>query len=285
MESIYKYSILKYRHSLVLGEELNIGLVIFFESNNELCFIFDSKLIRPKAIYENIPERVIRNYLREINNKLNQFNKELNQFEKLEIRSSLTNFLQDNILQIDSSALQFSMEKTAYQYQVENKKIKDYLTENFLLKNHTSSIDKEYEIGKEFYNKVKPHVKEEGKSNNPNFYRDYKIQNETGIDYTFKYAWQNGSLNLVKPLNFDLNEPRYISRKAHQNYGLFIDLDSVETLGKHKYDLLIKRPSKKQLFKEYDHSLSLLSKIKKVRIFEENKIPEYTRNLIRTIAK
>lgn len=285
MENKYIYSLLKYKHSALLGESLNVGLLIYFENNNKFHFIFNNRLSRLKSIYQNFPEKTVKNYLREIKSKVTLVNKNIDTFYELEINNAFDSFVSNYFLPLDGSALQFDNYIFNFQYSKENKTIINYLNNLYLFEPLQNKKDKEYELAKTFYRKVKNHVNEVGKSNKPNFYKDYKVENKTGVEFNFKYAWQNGSLNLVKPLNFDLSEPRYIANKAHLTYGLLVDLEDTAISKNLNYDLLLGIPTKRNLFKEYDHSKKLLSQLNRINLIEENLIDNYTERLIKSISK
>lgn len=284
MENTYTYSILKYSHSAFLGEFLNVGLLVYFNKENKFYFKYSSKLSRLKSIYHNVPEKTLKNYLKEINYRVESINKKIDHIFIDEINSSFELFINDYFLPFDGSSLQFEESINSFQYRKNDNEVVEHLKESYLHESSQNKKDKEYEIGKRFYQSVKNYVKEVGKSNKPNFYKDYKVKNTTGAEFNFKYAWQNGSLNLVKPLNFDLSEQRSIARKAHENYGLFVDLESIASKENFRYDLLLIEPTKKELFKEYDHSIKLLEKINRIKLIEETKITTYTKKLITSIS-
>lgn len=284
MENKYTYSLLQYKHSPLLGESLNLGLLVYFSNENRLHFLYTKNLSRIKSIYSDIPEKVIRNYLKEIKNKTEVLNKNIDFLFINEIEDRFDTFLNDYLLPRDESSLQFEHNIVGFQHSNSNDKILKYLSNAFIRIDSVHKVDKEYEIGKRFYRSIKQYVKEVGKSNSPNFYKDYKIKNSTGVEFNFKYAWQNGSLNLVKPLNFDLSEPRHIASKAHQNYGLFVDLKNVAEERNLRYDLIIGEPTKKGLIKEFNHSIKLLSNLDKVKLIEEDKLNTYTQKLIKSLS-
>ncbi len=285
MNNKYTYSILRYSHSAFLGESLNVGLLVYFNEQKRFYFKYSGKLSRLKAIYSNVPEKSLKNYLREINSKVELLNKKIDEIFHTEIDNSFDLFISNYFLPFDGSSLQFEKSIKSFQYHKKDEDIVSYLIKSYIYESSESKVDKEYEIGKRFYQYVKNHVKEVDKSNKPNFFRDYKVKNTTGAEFNFKYAWQNGSLNLIKPLNFDLSEQRSIARKAHENYGLFVDLESVASKENFRYDLLLGRPTKKELFKEYDHSIKLLEKIDRIQLIEESKIIDYTQKLITSISE
>ena len=103
------------------------------------------------------------------------------------------------------------------------------------------------------------------------------MENETGNVFNFDYAWQNGTLNLVKPISFDLKESKSIADKAYKNLGQFIDLENNAKNKNLRFDFILGKPSSKFLFKEYDHAVKLLEKIKFSEIIDEDEIEQYAK--------
>lgn len=274
MERFYTYSLLTYKHSILLGESLNIGVLIYFESESRFVFKFSKRLNRIKSIYPNVSDRTIKHYLKQILNRINKINNKNDDFLELEIKSSFSSFLNDYILPIDGSSLQFIKTNRNYQLNRSNIDVVNYLTQLYLLDDdETQNPNKEYELTRRFYNNLKSQVKN---INNSLFYKDYKVKRKSGAEFTFSYAWKNGSLNLIKPLNFDLTDANYIAKKTNENYGLIVGLENEAEINDFRYDLFVGRPQKKVLFKEYDNSIKFLSELSRVKIIEENEIDKYS---------
>ena len=285
MKDKYTYTLLQYRHSPFLGECLNIGLLIYFHEEKKLDFIYTNNLSRVKAIYLNSPERILRNYVKEIDARVEKLNKNLDDFFVADIEERFDIFIKNYILPLDGSSVQFGKSISNWQLGENSKKIINHLKNSLLFEISTSKENREYEIGKHFYQSVKNYVNEVGESNNPNFFKDYIVENSVGVEFRFKYAWQNGSLNLVKPLNFDLSDSKQVANKGHLNYGQFVDLKDVAQKKNLRYDLIIGEPKKKGLIREFDHSIRLLEKLDNVKLISENNLTVYTQNLIETIKK
>jgi len=269
----------------LLGECLNIGVLVYFAHDKRFVFEFSKNLSRIKSVYSNVSEKTLKHFLRQIQLKINKINKKNDSFIHNEIESSFDEFVKEYILPIDGSALQFVKSTENYQYGKSNLAVLNYLNDLFLFELTKHGENKEYLLGKKFYDFVSPHVNEVGKSNNPNFYKDFPITNTTGVEYKFRFAWLNGSTNLVKPLNFDLKQPISIEKKAHENYGLFVDLRDVAKDKNLEYHLIVGRPTKKLLFKQYDHSLKILGDLPETKIIEEGDLKSYSNKLISTIRK
>lgn len=286
MKEFYKYCILKYKHSPFLDESINIGVLIFFSNIGKFSFVYSKNLSRIKYIYNNVPERTIKEYLKQIDKRLERFSINNDVFHKLEI-DDLSSFLSKYILPIDGTVLQFSNFKNENQYEFDNDFIEDVLLNKYFIEDikHQFNQPKEPELLHKFYNNLRGLdfnlINRESKK----FFVDYTITNETGNEFKFDYAWQNGSLNLVKPISFDLKESKSIAEKAYKNLGQFIDLENEAKDNNLRYDLIIGRPKSKILFKEYDHAISLLEKIKYSRIIEEDEINSYSQKAIKAITE
>ncbi len=277
----YKYSVLHYKHSAVLGESLNIGVLIYFEQDNSLFFTHSSRLARLKSVYENVSEKSIKYYLKLIKSNVSKLGSNIDSFFISDIDNSFESFISNYILPRDGSALQFSKIRNNFQYDKSNKQIIDYLVSTYLFENTESRANKDYALAKKFYENIK---KELGGDLNPNlFQKNYKLKNDSGVEFRFNYAWQNKHWHLVKPLNFDLVDAKNISEKTHRNIGLVIDLEEKARDKDLKFDFLVGKPTKRELYKEYEHSLYLLEKFEYSNIIEEDNIKNYSREAINSI--
>ncbi|HTI61113.1 DUF3037 domain-containing protein [Mucilaginibacter sp.] len=108
MKKTYTYSLLQYRHSIVLGEVLNIGLLVYFPIESRIRFIYPENFKRIKTLYNNFPERTIISYFEYFNQRVDELNKKPEVFYKYEINNSLRTLIENEFLSADSSILQFS---------------------------------------------------------------------------------------------------------------------------------------------------------------------------------
>ncbi|CAM2861275.1 Protein of unknown function [Flavobacterium frigoris] len=281
----YKYCILKYKHSPFLDESVNIGLLIFYSNTGKFSFNYSKNLSRIKYIYDNVPERTIKEYLKQIEKRIKNFSLNDDVFHKLEI-DDLSSFVSKYLLPADGSVLQFSNYKNDFQLDFKNDFIEDILQKKHLIDDLKSQNNqsKEPELLHKFYKNLKGLDFKTINRDKKKFYIDYTVKNETGNEFKFDYGWQNGTLNLVKPISFDLKESKSIAEKAYKNLGQFIDLENEAKKSNLRYDLIIGRPQSKSLFKEYDHALSLLEKIKHAKIIEEKEIDLYSLKAIKAIT-
>jgi hypothetical protein len=286
MNNYYKYCTLKYRHSPFLEESINIGLLIYFSNTGKFSFNFSKNLSRIKYIYDNVPEKTIREYLKQIDKKLQTFRIDNDMFHSVDIED-MSLFLSKNLLTKDSTVLQFSLCKHALQYNFDNALIEDVLVKKHLIDDikNIQNQPKEPQLIQEFYGYLKDLDFETINKGKKRFFTDYTLKNETGNEFKFDYAWQNGTLNLVKPISFDLKESKSIAEKAYRNFGQFFDLENEALNNNLRYDLILGKPSSKSLFKEYDHAVYLLENIKHAKLIEEDKIKQYSLKAISAITE
>jgi hypothetical protein len=285
-KDFYKYCVLKYKHSPFLDESINIGVLIFFSNVGKFSFSYSKNLSRIKFIYNNVPERTIKEYLKQIDKRLERLSLKNDVFHKLEI-DDLSSFISKYILPLDGSVLQFSNFKTDYQQDFKNDFIEEILLNKYFIEDikHQFNQPKEPELLHQFYDNLRGLDFNLINKDKKRFFVDYTVTNENGNEFKFDYAWQNGSLNLVKPISFDLKESKSIAEKAYKNLGQFIDLENEAKNNNLRYDLIIGRPKFKSLFKDYDHAISLLDKIKYARIIEEDEIDNYSLKAIKAITE
>ena len=284
--NFYKYCILKYKHTPFLDESINIGLLVYFSSEHKFSFTYSKNLSRIKNIYNNVPEKTIREYLKQIDNFVKKFTFREDLFQGTEI-DNFTAFISKNLLTVDSSVLSFSNCRSEVQYEFKNEFINNILLNKYFIEDIKVPYNqsREPELAKKFYDNLKDLNFELINKDDKKFYVDYTLVNETGNPFKFDYAWQNGTLNLVKPISFDLKESKSIAEKAYKNLGQFIDLQDEAIKKKLRYDLILGRPKDRSLYKEYDHATKLLEKLKHVELIEETGIKKYSEKAILAITK
>lgn len=92
----------------MLGEVLNIGLLVYLPDNRQLQFIYPENLSRITTVYPHVQEESIRRYLKSFERKVYDLNREPDVFASEQLDSSFVKFISENLLPQDSSALQFS---------------------------------------------------------------------------------------------------------------------------------------------------------------------------------
>lgn len=286
----YTYSLLQYRHSQILGEVLNIGLLVYYKNSNKLEFIYPEKLIRLRFAYPNVPEKTIKAYYKGFEDRVNVLNKRPELFAAYDLNDSLDKFIGSELLPQDSSALQFSKTKKAIAYIDDTTIISNQLYNlYFTVFEHNSNIIQKVSEGSLLREYKKFLLELDARTsfrNNDNIIYDYEISPTKNKPFKFEVAWQGKEyLNLVKPISFDVVREESLRNKAYRFYGQFLDLEEYATKNNCQFDLILGKPKDKGLFKNYDLAVELLQKPKRVHIIEENNLKEYSIKTLSNLEK
>lgn len=282
-DNFYTYCLLKYKHSPFLDESINIGVLIYFGYSQKFYFKFSKYLNRIKSVYNNVPEKTIKEYLRQINNKLERYNSDKNILFPLN-DTNLKEFLNLNILPIDSGVLQFSSFRTNIQ-EFDDELIESIITEQYFIDDIKANSNQQQEpkIIANLYKELKTQGFDQVVNKN-RVKRDFNIQTNTG-NFNFDFAWKNGVWNLVKPVGFDLKTGDGIVQKARNNLGEFTDLES-EVKSNYKCAIIVGEPSDKKLFDNYSKALNILNKLPNiVKVVEERNLKNYTIEILEAVSK
>lgn len=259
----FHYSVLKYCPSHSLGEQVNIGILFFFKEEETVKFISPKALSRLSSLFPYININVLKGYLKNIKNKINLFSKN----KKILRGLSPKEFIENNILNPDSNSLYFSDIRTA-KYNTIEQVLNHYYNSYFsVYHNQEKSLkhSDQYLI-KQFSQKINTN-----KKFNALFKRSVKVSNKRGIQTTFDFAWQNGHVNLIKPLSFDLVQKNSIQEKSVKWFGYVTQLEARAKTENLLFNFLVAKPSNKELYKSYEEALTILEDKKDVvaLIFEE----------------
>lgn len=280
----YIYSILQYKHSQALGEVLNIGVLVYVPSVKKLYFIHPEKLIRLRFAYPHLTsEKTIKAYLKSFTDKIHNLNKQSDIFIDFGLEKSLNYFAETELIPQDASSLQFTESRRGIEYTDNIELLIKQLYNSYLLAfespiGHTSQINEEALISK--YKSLLKTLDTENNGelikNSKRFFYDYVLDVDSQKHFKFDVAWQNGTLNLVKPISFDVIKPETIINKAYRYFGQFTDLEGYAKSKNYRFDLIIAKPQDKSLYKSYDTALELLHKPDNVKIVLDKDLPDYT---------
>jgi len=106
MNTTFTYSILQYKHSLLLGESVNVGILFYFPEKGYIEFI-PGNLHRAKLIYSNFSLTTFNSLIKGIGKKLKLVTHEgIVAPDKL--KKGLNEFINQYLLNEDESGLQFT---------------------------------------------------------------------------------------------------------------------------------------------------------------------------------
>jgi hypothetical protein len=123
----FTYALLQYHHSQLLGEVLNIGLIVYFPEHKRLEFIYPEKLIRLRFAYPDVPEKTIKAYFKYFDQRVKDLNDSSHIFHDYDLGKSLKVFLEKEFLAPDASALQFGNFRTSVLYTPDLERITNQL--------------------------------------------------------------------------------------------------------------------------------------------------------------
>ena len=268
------YSILQYKHSPVLGEAINIGVLFYFPDEKRKIHLHITDATRIKFIYNDFDGNYFKSVLKIIESNIQLYSGDLHA-EKL-LESNLKNFINCFVLKSDDTVLQFSdIYSTLNVFSSVEKAIEEYTRLLLPLSEKKESLLIKYDdryLIKLFKTRLLSH--NEDLINKVQ--KNYEV-NTYDITFKFDIAWQNGSLNLVHPLSFDLQDIQAIQRKTAEYCSYLKWLNSYTTKNNCRIDLLLAKPQESNLLNSYYKSIKLLESVdsnKSIIPFEN--IEEYT---------
>lgn len=284
-DNFYTYCNLKYKHSPFLDESITIGVLVYFGASQRFIFKYSKNLSRIKNIYNNVPEKTIKECLKQIDNLLvRYYSVDENIFPFND--TNLKEFLTSTILPTGASVLQFSNFRTET-LEHEEKLIEKILLSQYFIEDIKTTINPSKDpivLDHLISDLNKAGFSQYSKSNR--IQRNWEIPTKNG-KFNFDFAWKNGVWNLVKPVSFDLTTPDRIISKARNNLGEFTDLYSELDSTEFKGNIVVGRPKSKFLYPSYDKAIKILEK-SKARIVEEadqKAYSKYKQDILEAVSK
>lgn len=237
MSKRFSYSILSYKHSLFLGEVVNIGVLFIFPDENLVEFHYPRKINRIRGLYADFNEGLIKDYLKSFERKSKSLSSKLDKYA-----FGYNDILTDHFIVQDASALQFSDFRTGIYYSDVEDVINRYLY--LVLGEYDSDFEKtkqklsDDDIVRKVKTKVfelNPVSKEHLKFDNRRILRNNHIQ------FKSDFYWQNGVVNYAKALSFDLSKEEGIINKSLLLNGQLRQLEKSKYKSAH-IDLIIHKP-------------------------------------------
>lgn len=277
LENVFLYSVLKYYHSRVIGEELNVGVLFIFPNEKQVHFKYPHNLTRLKKAYPSIPFKFIKSYLSSFESHAYRVSRGIDSYF-----DDYSNLLSEHFLVEDGSALQFTKLQEAVKVGTLSDVIKYYF--DLYLSNYNVEQHKErknniylYERWKKLVLDKKPVLK------NYLPIDDLTIKKDKVL-FRPDTHWKNGKTNLVKGITFDLEEEEHIVEKAllWQNKFQYIapQLSKIEA----RVDLLISEPSTDKYKEAYTFALGLLDQsINGLGIYTESTLDTYVNKILKEV--
>lgn len=274
------YSILQYRHSLALGEILNVGILFYFPEEYHLeLAVGDSTRIN--KIYPNFNKALFNTYINTIKDNIKDA---FDLFSGSPQIDDFFSFIHKSIFAEDAAGLVFSKPSIARNIFPSKEIAVEEYSQLFLpgVDIVKPKIEKRNEIYiiREFSKYILDKV-----NGNNEFFKNH-FQNDVFIktnhfEHKFNYSWNSShTINYIKPISFDLSSEVDINSKAAQHVGYLTDLQNhgVESLS---FNFLIAPPYNSDLNKSYLNALDFINSVKipKQLIFEDG-IDSFTQKII-----
>lgn len=279
MKYRFQYSVLLYRHDVITDERINVGIALYCPEIPYFSCKLQSRYSRITKAFPGSDGEFFKKYINRLQTRVNDLSERINsrQTSIFTTEGSIEPIIKKLLSQEDSS-LFFSP-------------IKYGVTD-----------DPEVEIEKIFSRKVNYYLEKEVERKNDNdVWNIFKkpLQEHNVIEYLkpytivlpkdeieFEYGWQNGQQNVLRPLTFDLSDPVYIKKKAHEWRGIIHLLEEADNLS--SVYLLVGEPSSDdaKIAKAYNETLNILD-IKphnyQLQIYESSNNEKFAEDIVTKI--
>lgn len=277
MNNYFTYILLQYKHSLSLGEVLNVGILFYFEDENRFEFVTGTGT-RAKSIYPDFDVALFNAYQKAISEKVK---KQVDLFYNEENRKDIAAYIHSHILARDAAGLVFGEPKQVKNVWNDSRTaIEEYSklllpgiitakpivirhNESFIIKKYTHYI---FDKHSELEDKIAKN----------------EVVKTKHLTLKFDLSWQNKTRNLVKPISFDLTDTQSIQSKAATYLGYLTQLEEYSKIHKTRFDFLIAKPQDNSLKREYENALDILDWFKGTpkELVTEDKWEKYSEQTI-----
>ena len=274
MSTYFTYSILQYKHNLVLGEVLNVGILFHFPLESRFEFVKGDGY-RAKAIYPDFDNFLFNAYIRNITNRIK---KHVTIFNTQIDKSDFAQYIHQKILAEDAAGLIF---KTPVQVQFQYDTLQNVVDEYSKLLLPGINTDKptvvkhnDQYIIKTFQGYFQDRFKDIEKK----IIRNKNIKTKH-FDIKFDWSFERGVQYLIKPLSFDLTDEGSIQTKAAVAFSHLLELKEYAKSTKSTFDLLISQPQNEDYKREYENAIDLVDSIKACNLITQDKWESHTQNI------
>lgn len=280
MSNYFTYSILQYKHNLVLGESLNVGILFYFPEDHFFEFVSGDGY-RAKAIYPDFDNSIFHSYLKAITTKVK---KHVDLFNEKPVGSDFAKYIHKNILAEDAAGLIFR----------EPVNVKNVFSDRI------NAIDEYSKLLLPGIDIEKPSIIKHNENyilkifNGYLFSKDKSLENKFKKNETLKtknftikfdLSWQKNIPKYIKPISFDFTDEISIQTKAAVYNSYILDLADYASSKESWFDFLITKPQSGNLIRPYENALDYLNNIKAPKkLITEDQLEVYSQNVLSEIA-
>jgi hypothetical protein len=280
----FTYSLLRYVHSQSGGESLNVGILFIFPAQRQVIFHHPSRLARLLNTYKSFPEWLVKAHLRGIKQKAQQVSTDWTLFSGDLLKDPWAFICKEFLLE-DATALQFSELRAGVSDTADLAELAQSYYNLFFRDYEEQDLKQNQRNEKYIAQKFHKNLLAKDKEIERYLKKDVEVKSPE-LTLKFDYGWQNHQLHLVKPLAFDLETDEGIQEKSARNFGYLTLLSQTAEEKNYTFDILVTRPSDKNLYSAYDKALKVLEAVKtSKKIIEEPQFEEYSSELLDQIIK
>lgn len=215
----YQYQVLRYKHDIVTGEFVNVGIVVYQPKTNFFKAEMLNKYARISRFFKDVNGTHILQMLKAISSHIIRVNKELSELFANDHKQESLEEITNKILPRDDGSLYFSEVKFGMDISAELalQDLFERLVTKYQEDENASKTDED--VWKELYKKYFDEYKIIDKLSR------HTIQTDTD-EFKFDKAWKNGSWHVYEALSFDLKEDNNIKDKVYKWNGRIQELDS-----------------------------------------------------------
>lgn len=278
MNNFFTYSVLQYKHSLALGEILNVGILFYFPLENELEFV-EGGAHRVKAIYPDFDNSLFNSFQKSI---LANIKNRVELFKESPSLTDFSNYIHKYILAQDASGLIFREPVSVKNvFGSKEQAINEYSKLLLLGINIEKPIvtrHNEQFIIKQFNG----YLLRQDKTINEKLIRNKTVKLRS-TTVKFEYVLNN---NYIKPLSFDLSDVIAIQNKSAIIHSQLIQLNEFAKRNNARFDLLIAKPQNSNLENEYNNALDLIDSVPtKKKLVTQDNWDFYFKSTVKQLAK
>lgn len=213
----YEYSVLRYLHDRNTGEFINVGIILHSQSKNILLSKFIDSSKRLSEFFNGVDGRRVKAQIISMESTVREINRKINEELNLEGFSNLQ-YICREVLPVDDSALIFSdiRRGRTLNINLSVNKLFDEMVSKYDSERSKGSISDE-DIWRNIYKK---HFDEKRITDK----LKAKEISTAHDNIKFEYCWQNGKINIFKPISFSLLNKEITKNKIYKWDGKLREL-------------------------------------------------------------
>ncbi|SDE45743.1 Protein of unknown function [Dyadobacter soli] len=277
----FKYSLLKYIHSDLLGEALNIGILFTFPETGEVVFRYPSNFVRVRGAYgDGFSQSVVNGVLKGLAKSVDAFSRDQQRPINFYLEENDHSAMLNELLLRDATVLRFERVESAVLYAPAKKVVDDYY--ELFFRHYEENEPVRNKLDEEFISKRIKHLLASKAPDYTKLLRKDVVVSAPMLpegSFTFDFAWKNEIDHFVKPVGFDLHDAKAINQKAATYFGYLTAIS--DAINGNAVDILTTRPQIKGLWQTYEKAVELIDAVKiNKKIIEHDNFVDYADEIV-----